>query len=296
MELRQLRYFVAVAEELHFGIAAKKLNMTQPPLSHSIKLLEEEIGVKLLERGRRKPLTLTPSGQALLTSAKELLRASERAKAETQMVAKGELGSLKIAHTDDYLSSAIPEMIFNFAQSNSKVSVQVVQGRSFSIAQQLMRKDLDLIFTIKPIPAILAECGLIDLPATPIVLVVSEKNPLSRKKSITLKEAMKEHHLYNPSTNVSSYDTKLQELLVRSGTVMQTRIKSFFPSMALEFAKEDKGVFFASKGALPRNPSGLRLLPIDAEGAEIELAMVWKKDNSNPVLNNFLEMVAEHDF
>src|ERR1700761_3850556 len=102
MELRHLRYFVAVAEELHFTRAAERLHIAQPPLSQQIRALEDELGVRLFERTRRS-VALTDAGHALLERARELLAATQSLPAQLQRIARGEVGQLRIG-----FSSTLP--------------------------------------------------------------------------------------------------------------------------------------------------------------------------------------------
>src|ERR1700761_1668074 len=102
MELRHLRYFVAVAEELHFTRAAERLHIAQPPLSQQIRALEDELGVRLFERTRRS-VALTDAGHALLERARALLSSAQALPAELQRIARGEVGQLRIG-----FSSTLP--------------------------------------------------------------------------------------------------------------------------------------------------------------------------------------------
>ena len=107
MELRHLRYFIAVAEELHFRRAAERLHMSQPPLSQQIRQLEEEVGVVLLLRNQRK-VELTAAGAAFLVRAREILDAVEDAARQARRVQRGEVGRLSTAIVEQAIELAAP--------------------------------------------------------------------------------------------------------------------------------------------------------------------------------------------
>jgi DNA-binding transcriptional LysR family regulator len=107
MELRQLRYFVMLAEELHFGRAARRLSITQPPLSFNIRRLEEDIGVRLFERDSKR-VVLTPAGAAFLREARHLLEHAQRARELARAVAAGRIGRLEVGFTGSMVYRGCP--------------------------------------------------------------------------------------------------------------------------------------------------------------------------------------------
>lgn len=124
MELRQLRYFVAVAEELHFRRAAERLHISQPPLSQQIRQLEEEMGVALLTRTRRR-VQLTPAGQAFLRDARALLSELEGAVTTARRIDAGQTGRLRISFVGSALFSIIPGTVERFRASRPGVEIEV---------------------------------------------------------------------------------------------------------------------------------------------------------------------------
>ena len=115
-ELRQLRCFVAAAEELHFGRAAARMNMTQPPLSRQIQLLEHVLGVKLLDRTSRA-VKLTPAGRVFLLEARRILRLTESAALATRRIASGEAGTITLGFTAASGYSFLPQLLLQRASS-----------------------------------------------------------------------------------------------------------------------------------------------------------------------------------
>ena len=113
MELRHLRSFLAVAEELHFGRAAARLHISQPPLSQQIRRLEDELGARLFRRTKRR-VELTPAGQAFLTEARQTLAQAERAVRAAQRAERGELGELLVGYVTSATYGPLPDVIRMF--------------------------------------------------------------------------------------------------------------------------------------------------------------------------------------
>jgi DNA-binding transcriptional LysR family regulator len=124
MELRHLRYFVAVAEELHFGRAAQRLQMTQQPLSQQISNLETELGVQLLYRTKRT-VRLTPAGETFLDGSRRILLQAAQTIHLTQAIARGELGELEIGFTGPALSSLLPTIVQQFRISHPNIQLRL---------------------------------------------------------------------------------------------------------------------------------------------------------------------------
>ncbi len=146
MDLRRLRYFVVLADTLHFGRAAVSLNMAQPPLSHQIRVLEEELGARLFERNNRR-VELTAAGQALLPEARALLEQAERAGTIAARVERGELGELRLGFTSAAaLTHVIPRLILAYRRDFPGVRLSI---RELTTQQQLtamLERRLDFAF------------------------------------------------------------------------------------------------------------------------------------------------------
>src|SRR3954465_9448691 len=122
MELRHLRYFVAVAEELHFRRAAERLHISQPPLSQQIRQLESELGVQLLERSRRR-VELTAAGEAFHGRAREILDAVEDAAPRPRRVQRGEIGRLSVGFVGSAVYSVLPEVLHAFREQRGDIDL-----------------------------------------------------------------------------------------------------------------------------------------------------------------------------
>src|SRR3954465_5926655 len=145
MELRHLRYFVAVAEELHFRRAAERLHMSQPPLSQQIRQLEEEVGAQLLLRNQHR-VELTASGAAFLEGAREILDAVESAALEARRVQRGEVGRLAVGFVGSSMYSVVPEMPNAFPESHGDVALRLQALGTTGRLRQLENGRLDVGF------------------------------------------------------------------------------------------------------------------------------------------------------
>ena len=185
MELRQLRYFLAIADKLSFTQAAEYLRVTQPTLSHQIKALEVEIGSKLFDRVRRK-VYLTPSGHTLREYAQEALHATSSAKIAISELEGLVRGTLVIGVIETLSGSLLPPLLAKFSRLYPGIHVTVRQMPSGQLEAQLDKGNLDLGIAYSPTATnkIVAE-KLFD---EPLVLVVDAKHRLAKKKRIQLAE------------------------------------------------------------------------------------------------------------
>lgn len=143
LELRHLRYFVAVAEELHFGRAACRLHMAQPPLSQQIRRLEEIVGAPLLTRTSRS-VALTAAGAAFLERARRLLAAAEEGVDEAARIGRGEAGTLDVGFVSSAITLGVPERLQAFRKRHPGVHTRLHEGQTSQITARLERGEVDL--------------------------------------------------------------------------------------------------------------------------------------------------------
>ncbi len=235
-DLTLLNSFVAVAEELHFGRAAQRLHIAQPPLSMRIRRLEEDLGVRLLERSRRH-VALTEAGAFLLVRARDLLSEAERAQVETQRVARGEGGVLSIGYTPTATFDVLPKVLAAFRKRRPDVRLELREMASPEQPEALRRGRIELGFACGPVGAdglredVLGREGLVlalpaghalarerrvalrRLAALPFVLVRPEIEPAWAQASLA---ALREHRV--AIDVVQEADSKIAQLgLVAAG-------------------------------------------------------------------------------
>src|SRR5574337_202010 len=185
MELRLLHYFVTVAEELHFGRAAQRLFISQPPLSVAIKQLEEELQAQLFERSS-KGVHLTAAGEHLLERARQLLALSHQAAQETRDVAQGTRGHLRLGFVGSSLYRGLPQALAQLQQTHPQVRVDMLEANSAEqvLGLQQLRLDMALVHSIQP-PEGIASQLIVD---EPFVVCLPDRHPLCAGANIDLAE------------------------------------------------------------------------------------------------------------
>jgi len=172
MELRQLRYFVAVAEELHFRRAAERLHMTQPPLSNQLRRLEDELGCQLMVRSRRR-VELTPAGAAFMRDARRLLAELDEAAQNARRIHAGQAGQLRISFVGSALLSLVPNVVRRYRAAHPDVELQLRERSTEEQLGELRAGSIDVALVPLPVDApdlrtevLLRERTVAVLPAT----------------------------------------------------------------------------------------------------------------------------------
>lgn len=185
MELRHLRYFVAVAEEMHFARAAARLNISAPTLSHQIGALETLLGARLFTRKTRSAVALTHAGKRFLVEARETLKQAAHAEQVGRRAARGDTGSIVIGYILSAASSGlISSIVSNFRKSHPDVSIQLRRMLTFAQFNALIDSSLDIAFTRAPQRYPSGLTGFI-VERQPLCLVLPEGHRLAAHKQIT---------------------------------------------------------------------------------------------------------------
>jgi DNA-binding transcriptional LysR family regulator len=197
LEIRHLRYFVAVAEELHFGRAAQRLHIEQPPLSQQIRRLEEMLGHALFLRTSRE-VRLTAAGEELLERARHTIRKIETDVAATQRIGRGEAGALTVGFIGSGMLTALPKMLGRYRRQYPKVDLQLREFHTASLIDALLNGTVDVGF--------MRDAGAVEglqvetLLAEPFVVVLPRKHSLAKEKSVAVKSLQHEPFvLFSPA-------------------------------------------------------------------------------------------------
>lgn len=217
MELRHLRYFIAVAEELHFGRAAQVLGISQPPLSQQIQALEQEIGARLFERTNRR-VELSEAGRLFLQEARLVLAQVDKAADVARRAQLGELGELKIGFTSSApFNSSIPQAIFAFRQAFPAVHLNLQEMSSTEVAESLVDESIQ-VGLMRPLP-LPDSLSVVELMREPLVAVLNAGHPLveGSERGLHLAQLAEEPFVFFPRTYGSGLYAQLMSLARDAG-------------------------------------------------------------------------------
>ncbi|MFE0019909.1 LysR family transcriptional regulator [Amycolatopsis sp. NPDC059021] len=291
MELRHLRYFIAVAEHRHFGRAAQSLGIRQPPLSQQIQSLEKELGTRLFDRTSRS-VELTKAGHAFITEARKTLRHADQAVASASRAARGHNGQLRIGFIGSAIYSILPALLREFRSRYPGVSLEPVELTSADQAYEIDALRLDVGFVRPPLRAAHG-LALASLPVARehLLVAVSRNHRLAGHRSIPLSFLAEEPLILAPSEGEASLRSKVLQVCSREGFEPVVGGESGQLHTVLGLVAAGVGV-----GIGPDSVAKVRLgetvyRPLRPAIAAPDLTMVWRAGNDRPVAANFVDMV-----
>ncbi len=290
VSLRQLRYFVAVAEELHFGRAAARLHVTQPPLSKQIQLLERRIGVRLLDRNRRRVL-LTPEGEQFLGEARAVLERLERGVERVRLMAAGERGELRLGFVGSSAVDLVPALTRRFHEAHPRVRLTLREMTTVDALDALAADELDAALVREP-PE---RAGIVTrvIRDEPFVVALPEGHPLASRKSLRLSELGGIPLVLHPRELSPKFADHLLALCSAAG---------FTPHVAQEAVHLHTHLSLVAAGVgaslLPRVVEGLpwpgvRLVPLGEADQTTRTCLAWWAAREGPIVRHLLDAAAE---
>lgn len=281
-ELSQLRCFVAVAEELHFGRAALRLNMTQPPLSRQIQILERVLDVVLLERSNRT-VKLTPAGQSFLAEARRLLKLAESAALLAKRVANGKAGSINIGFTATSAYSYVPELVAACRRELPDVEISLKEMVSGDQLKRLDSGEIDIGLLRPPIPR--NGLSAFRVTAEPLIAAVNAGHALARSTTVAIEDLAAEPFIMYAPYEARYFHDLLVELFSRAGLVPNYVQHLAQIHSILAMVHSGVGVALVPEAAMNLHFSGVALRPVDLPRQRpAELFFVSREDNDNPLV------------
>ncbi len=286
MEMRKLRHFVMVAEELHFGRAARRLSITQPPLSMSIRSLEQELGVELFERTRRN-VALTHAGAAFLGEARAILDRAERAVDLAKAVHRGEAGRLTIGFLAATAYTLLPLVLRDFAARSPRVALEL---RELTMAQQFeafRRGEIDIGMLRPPIADAALSSDVIF--EEPMVVALPAGHPLAKLVRIPGRRLADQPFVMYPRLPGMVFNDLILGYCERAGFVPRVVQEATQTHAVMGLVSAGLGVAIVPDSVRIMRMRGVVIRPL-AEGAPIaSIALAWQKANDSPLIPAFVE-------
>lgn len=288
--LDQARSFVAVAEELHFGRAAERLNMTQPPLSRQIQKLERSVGVELLERDNRK-VSLTAAGQAFLVDARRLVISAERAPLNARRIASGQFGELRIGFTAASGFSLLGPLLSEISTNLPNVHLELFEMVTGEQVAALQDGDIDMGLARPPFDEKALETQLLFSESLCIAVPTGHRLDLLPREILAEDLADEALIMHSPTKARYFYDLVVRQIDIEHQNVVHT-VSQILTMITLVAA--GRGIALVPESAKLLGVEGVSYLRLeDAVEDAVELHAIWNKDVRNPALAKLAQIVRD---
>lgn len=291
---RQLRYFLVLAEELHFGRAARRLNISQPPLSASLRQLEEELGLQLLDRSSRS-VRLTPAGKLFASRVAAALGQLDEAWEATREAASGAMGTLRIGFVPSMIFRGLPQMLKGFTERHPKVALELQELNS---ARQIARlggtdregRALDVGFIHAcPLPDGMQQKVILD---ERFVCCVSHTHPLARRRRIALRDLRGETVLVFSRAHAAHYHDRIVGLLRAAEVEPDLSHEVSHWLTILSLVSQGIGVSLVPHCLVRSAFTDVAFLDVAEKDARHETCCIWEARTPSVTRDAFLDQVA----
>ena len=291
MELRHLRYFVAIGEEENYRRAAQRLHVAQTALSTQIQDLEGELGFKLFDRLPRG-VKLSVAGRLFLEDARRILREVNEAAARAARVARGQSGTLRVGFTENASwRGVVPDSFRRFRERQSDAELQITPATSLEQLEAIRSERLDAGFVFN-MPKGDAELDYVAVAMQHVELAVPKGYPLAKSKKLRLRDLVDAPFVWFPRRESPAFYDRLMHECFRGG-LKSPRIvqEGLNEATILSLVSHGMGVGWVNGTARWRCPESVVIVSIVDLEMPLPLALVWRKDNTSPLLTRFVDDV-----
>ena len=289
-ELRHLRYFVAVAEELHFGRAAQRLHMSQPPLSMQIQALERSLGVQLLVRTQRQ-VSLTRAGEAFLRESRQILAQLEAAGRLARRVSRGEVGELAVGFVSSADYNVLPPLLREFRQRAPDVRLSLHESTSDRQLEALVQGRLDVGFVLAPV-----EDGRIAYRAVhrePLLAALPARHPLARRRGLVSMASLADQpFILFPRELAPGLYEDIVSFCRSAGFSPRVEQEAVQMQTILSLVSAEMGVALIPASLVHLGRTGVTYKALREPAPLTEIDIAWRRDDSLPTLQLFLATAA----
>jgi DNA-binding transcriptional LysR family regulator len=287
LDIKPLRYFVTLAETRHFGRAAARLNLSQPPLSRQIAALEASLGVRLVERNSRS-VALTAAGERFFTDAKAILAAVRQAQDNARAVAHGQAGELAVGFTMCAAYSVAPGYARSFASTYPAVNLHLREIVSGDLAGQVLAGRIDAAIMFPRT----GNAGLVSrtILREPLCVALPRSHPCARRHNLDIAQFSRDAFVLASADVAPSLHATIVEHCRRGGFEPDVRFEVQLQQTVLSLVDEAAGIALVP-ASMSRIRFGNVVFRSLADAPTIELVLAWLPGNRNPCLARFLDLV-----
>lgn len=290
MELRHLRYFVTVAEELHFGRAAERLHIAQPPLSQQIRQLEAELGFELFHRTKRN-VQLTDAGQVFLGEVQQIMQQLQQAIQLGQQTSRGELGQLIVGFVSSAAYNILPNILRCFRHQIPGVSLELHELTTDQQLEWLRSGRMDVGFIRPPV----AEDTLIweTVFQESLMVALPETHHLANQTEVNLSVLAHEPFILFPRVLAPGLYDLIISLCQESGFSPHIAQEAIQMQTIISLVAADMGVAIAPASLQNLQRTGVVYQQIHPPTPKVTIAMIWRKHETSPSIQKFLQIVRQ---
>jgi DNA-binding transcriptional LysR family regulator len=294
IELRPLRYFVAVAEELHFGRAAVRLHMTQPPLSQTIQALESALGHALFVRSNRS-VALTPAGTALLPEARRLLAQAHALPELVRQAASGASGRLALAFVSTADYSVLPPFLREFREHYPQVQIELREATTDVQLDDLAQGRIDVGLLIPPLPEKSgSELAWLPVLSESLILAAPKGLPaLAGKGPVALKAVADLPLIIFPRRIAPAFHDAILATFHEAGLTPRIGQEAIQMQTIVGLVSAGMGIALVPQSVSNLKRPGVEYKTLRGKTPLVETGLAWRHDNPSPVLHAFIELLRK---
>jgi DNA-binding transcriptional LysR family regulator len=288
MEFRHLRYFLMLAEELHFGRAAQRLAISQPPLSLNIQQLEASVGAPLFTRNSRG-VQLTAAGQSFVPAARALLAQASAAAREARDVAEGQSGQLQIGFAGTMLYCGLPQILSRFQLSHPRLRLVLRELSSTEQLSELLRDRLDVGFVHTP--RVPPGFDQILVASQPLVACLPESHPLARATSLRLQDLQGQSLVVVSRTVSPDYHERILQCCEHAGWMPQVVHELRHWLSVVSLVSQGQGAALVPQALQQSAMAGAVFVPLQDVDVRYDTRCLWRSDRDQTALQDFVQAV-----
>ncbi|WP_298237900.1 LysR family transcriptional regulator [uncultured Algibacter sp.] len=288
IELRHLRYFLAVAEDLHFRKASEKLFISQPGLSRQIKQMEDDLGIQLFERHNRK-VKLTKVGLYLKTEIARNLKSLDHILSHAKLLNKGIVGDLKFGYVGSAMQEIIPNSLIKFQKENPKALFGLKEMDNQRQIEGLLLEDIDIGFVrLDRVPKGIKVKTIL---TENFCLVLPKNHVINARNFKSLNQLKDDSFILFDPTYSSSYYEKVMQIFDDAGFSPIITHNTIHAGSIFKLVENNFGISIVPKSLQSSNEEGVKFIELKNITQKTTLSAVWNQENRNPMLKEFLKHI-----